>query len=241
MDLGFTAEEEAFREEVRTWLDRNLPAEWRHGGVGGYREDDDEDIQRGWQRRLHEGGWLKLAWPREAGGRGATPVMQAIYQEEMAQAGAPVILGRLGVSLLAPTLLVHGIAVAEGDVRREDPQRRADLLPGLQRARRGQRPRRPAHARREARRQVGAQRPEDLVERRALRRQELPARAHRRRTPKRTRASASSSSTCTSPASRCGRSADDRRRRVLRDLPLRTRRSRIATWSASRATAGRSR
>jgi alkylation response protein AidB-like acyl-CoA dehydrogenase len=108
MDLGFTADEDAFREEVRTWLDRNLPAEWGNGGVGGYREDADEAIQRGWQQRLHEGGWLKLSWPREDGGRAATPVMQAIYHEEMAKAGAPVILGRLGVSLLAPTLLVHG-------------------------------------------------------------------------------------------------------------------------------------
>jgi alkylation response protein AidB-like acyl-CoA dehydrogenase len=108
MDLGFTAEEEAFRDQVRTWLDLSLPSEWRNGGVGGYREDADEDIQRQWQQRLHEGGWLKLSWPREAGGRAATPVMQAIYHEEMAKAGAPGILGRLGVSLLAPTLLVHG-------------------------------------------------------------------------------------------------------------------------------------
>ena len=108
MDLGFTRDEETFRNEVRSWLDRNLPAEWRHRGVGGYREDDETEIQRDWQRRLYEGGWLKLAWPREAGGRAATPVMQAIYQEEMAKAGAPGILGRLGVSLLAPTLLVHG-------------------------------------------------------------------------------------------------------------------------------------
>ena len=108
MDLGFTPEEEAFREEVRSWLDTNLPADWRHRGVGGFREDDDTDLQRQWQRRLNDGGWLKLAWPAEAGGRAATPVMQAIYQEEMAKAGAPIILGRLGVSLLAPTLLVHG-------------------------------------------------------------------------------------------------------------------------------------
>jgi len=108
VDLSFTKEEESFREEVRSWLDENLPPEWRHRGVGGYREDDDEDIQRRWQRMLHEGGWLKLGWPKEAGGRGATPVMQAIYQEEMARAGAPAILGRLGVTLLAPTLVGHG-------------------------------------------------------------------------------------------------------------------------------------
>jgi alkylation response protein AidB-like acyl-CoA dehydrogenase len=108
MDLGFTAEEEAFRDEVRGWLDKHLPADWRHRGVGGFREDEDTELQRNWQRRLYEGGWLKLAWPHEAGGRAASPVMQAIYQEEMAKAGAPIILGRLGVSLLAPTLIVHG-------------------------------------------------------------------------------------------------------------------------------------
>ena len=108
MDLGFTAEEEAFREEVRSWLDVNLPSEWRHKGVGGFREEEETYLQRQWQHRLHEAGWLKLAWPKQAGGRDASPVMQAIYQEEMAKAGAPIILGRLGVSLLAPTLLVHG-------------------------------------------------------------------------------------------------------------------------------------
>jgi alkylation response protein AidB-like acyl-CoA dehydrogenase len=108
MDLKFTAEDEAFRKEVRKWLDANLPAEWSHRGVGGYREDEDEDIQRDWQRLLHKGGWLKLAWPEEHGGRGASPVQQAIFQEELAATGAPPILGRLGVSLAAPTINVLG-------------------------------------------------------------------------------------------------------------------------------------
>jgi alkylation response protein AidB-like acyl-CoA dehydrogenase len=108
VDLGFTPDEEAFRQEVRDWIEKNLPAEWRHKGVGGFREEEETDLQRQWQRRLHEAGWLKLAWPKQEGGRDARPVMQAIYQEEMAKAGAPIILGRLGVSLLAPTLLVHG-------------------------------------------------------------------------------------------------------------------------------------
>ena len=108
MDLSFTPEEEAFRQEVRSWLESNLPEEWRHGGVGGYREDEEESIQREWQRRLYEGGWLTLAWPKEQGGRGATPVMQSIYSEEMAKAGGPPIIGRLGVSLLAPLLSVFG-------------------------------------------------------------------------------------------------------------------------------------
>ena len=104
MDLGYTAEEEAFRHEVRSWLESNLPAAWRQDGKGGYRDEEDTDLQRDWQRKLYEGGWLKLGWPTEVGGRGATPVMHAIYQEEMARVGAPGILGRLGVTLLAPTL-----------------------------------------------------------------------------------------------------------------------------------------
>ena len=108
MDLHFTAEEEAFRAEVRAWLDGNLPAEWRHLGTGGYRDDDDADLRRDWQRRLYEGGWLKLGWPEAAGGRAATPVMLAIYQEEITRAGAPQLLGNLGVTLLAPTLLIMG-------------------------------------------------------------------------------------------------------------------------------------
>src|SRR2546429_7451621 len=99
MDLSFTPEDEAFRAEVRSWLDANLPAEWRHRGVGGYREEEDEDVQREWQRRLYEGGWLTLAWPEGRGGRGASPVMQALSTEEVAHAGAPPVLGRLGVSL----------------------------------------------------------------------------------------------------------------------------------------------
>ena len=108
MDLGFTTEEESFRREVRSWLEAKLPAGWRQDGKGGYRDEEDTELQREWQRTLYEGGWLKLGWPKEAGGRGATPVMQAIYQEEMARAGAPGILGRLGVTLLAPTLVGHG-------------------------------------------------------------------------------------------------------------------------------------
>ena len=110
MDLGFTPKEESFRHEVRTWLKANLPAAWRQDGKGGYRDEEDTQLQRDWQRKLYEGGWLKLGWPKDVGGRGATPVMQAIYQEEMARSGAPGILGRLGVTLLAPTLLAHGTA-----------------------------------------------------------------------------------------------------------------------------------
>jgi alkylation response protein AidB-like acyl-CoA dehydrogenase len=108
VDLTFTSDDEAFRDEVRAWLAGNLPSEWRHRGVGGYRDDDDVEVRRRWQRRLYEAGWLKLGWPESAGGRKATPVMLAIFQEEITKAGAPQLLGSLGVTLLAPTLLIYG-------------------------------------------------------------------------------------------------------------------------------------
>jgi alkylation response protein AidB-like acyl-CoA dehydrogenase len=107
MDLRFSEEDEAFRTEVREWLEENLPSGWRNRGSAAPREEDQE-TRREWQRRLHRGGWLKLAWPAEDGGRAATAVQQAIYHEELARAAAPPIIGPLGVSLAAPTLNMIG-------------------------------------------------------------------------------------------------------------------------------------
>jgi alkylation response protein AidB-like acyl-CoA dehydrogenase len=108
VDLRDSPEDAAFRAELRDWLDGNLPAGWRRHGVGGERTGDDLDRQREWQRRLHAGGWLKLAWPKSEGGRGATPVQRSIFNEELARAGAPPMLGRLGVILAAPLLAAAG-------------------------------------------------------------------------------------------------------------------------------------
>jgi alkylation response protein AidB-like acyl-CoA dehydrogenase len=108
MDLHYSAEDEAFRDEVCMWLEANLPVEWREFTVGGERTNDDLDRQREWQLRLYDSGWLKLAWPRESGGRGASPVQQAIFTEELARAGAPSMLGRLGVILASPLLNAVG-------------------------------------------------------------------------------------------------------------------------------------
>src|SRR6266851_238041 len=124
VDLGFTAEEEAFRLEVRDWLDHNLPAEWRHRGVGGFREEEDTDLQRQWQRRLHEAGWRPRGDPRDAGhlpggdGEG----------RRAHHPGTP-----WGEPPRADSARAR-VAVAEGYLRREDPLRRPQLLPGLQRA-----------------------------------------------------------------------------------------------------------
>jgi alkylation response protein AidB-like acyl-CoA dehydrogenase len=108
MDLRYSPEEEAFREEIRTWLAENLPPAWVYRGVGVEQRAQSFEIQLEWQRRLYEAGWLKLTLPVEHAGRGATPVMKAVYDEELSKAGAPPIAGGIGVSLLVPTLLGFG-------------------------------------------------------------------------------------------------------------------------------------
>jgi alkylation response protein AidB-like acyl-CoA dehydrogenase len=63
---------------------------------------------REWQRTLHAGHWVGVHWPVEHGGRGASATQVATYNEELARAGAPPLLGRVGVTLVGPTLIAHG-------------------------------------------------------------------------------------------------------------------------------------
>jgi alkylation response protein AidB-like acyl-CoA dehydrogenase len=109
VDLTPTAGESAFRAEVRQWLVDNLP--WEYGVGLPPRFDDLADevaYLRDWQGRLAEGRWVGVAWPAEYGGRGAGPVEHFILQEELARARAPEMVGRIGINLAGPTLLVHG-------------------------------------------------------------------------------------------------------------------------------------
>ncbi|GIW40225.1 MAG: acyl-CoA dehydrogenase [Candidatus Binatia bacterium] len=109
MDLSFRPSEEAFRAEVRGWLERNLPPGW---GTEAFPEPEtlEEEVRFlvDWQKKLHAGGWVGVHWPREYGGRGASVVENFILQEEMARAKAPELIGRIGVNLVGPTLIAHG-------------------------------------------------------------------------------------------------------------------------------------
>ncbi|MGC1190494.1 MAG: acyl-CoA dehydrogenase family protein, partial [Candidatus Binatus sp.] len=114
MDLQFSAEDEAFRQELRDWIAANLP-QFR----GGSGSEDDKlgvlhegagDWQRRlkWHRKLHEGGWVGLSWPKEYGGRDATITQQLIYGEETARVNAPMLVNVLGIMLVGPTLIRLG-------------------------------------------------------------------------------------------------------------------------------------
>ena len=109
MEFGFSAEDELFREEVRTWLAEHLVGEYVALGTGSDMGEGSElEVRKSWERELAEGGWVGLSWPKEYGGRDATLTQQLIFNEEYARAGGPVRAGFFGEQLLGPTLMAFG-------------------------------------------------------------------------------------------------------------------------------------
>lgn len=110
MDLSYSAEDEAFRTEVRTFLEDTLSGEWGAlRGLGGPGKDHEAIEERlAWNRHLAEHGWTCVGWPTEHGGRGLTLWQQVIFHEEYARAEAPARVNHLGEELLGPTLIAFG-------------------------------------------------------------------------------------------------------------------------------------
>ncbi|HEY3065560.1 MAG TPA: acyl-CoA dehydrogenase family protein [Methylomirabilota bacterium] len=109
MDFEFSEQEEAFRKEVRGWLEANLPDDLRGRAFASSRADHEEVRKlRGWQRRMAEAGYVGMDWPSEFGGRRAPITEQIILYQEMARAESPQLVNRGGVSMLGPTLMKHG-------------------------------------------------------------------------------------------------------------------------------------
>ena len=107
MDLSYPDEAEAFRKEVRTWLEENLPEGWIEGEVrltGEERRRFNEE----WTRKLHEGGWICATWPEEYGGRGLSTMESVVLNEEFHRAGASLRGDFFGDTLVGPTILQWG-------------------------------------------------------------------------------------------------------------------------------------
>ena len=110
MDFTLTPEQQSFRDEVRDWLERNLPRSWLerlHGGSDIPRPDAYEFLRQ-WQGKLNEAGFMGLTWPKESGGRGLTFMEEMILQQEMALAKAPPVLNILAVGMAGPTIIAYG-------------------------------------------------------------------------------------------------------------------------------------
>ncbi|MBL6080568.1 acyl-CoA dehydrogenase family protein [Belnapia sp. T18] len=105
MDLRFTDEEIAFRQEVRDFIARELPAETRERMVAGRSPTKQQVVD--WQRKLNARGWAAPEWPKEAGGPGWTLAQRYIFREELQQAPAPSPLG-FNINMCGPVIIEFG-------------------------------------------------------------------------------------------------------------------------------------
>jgi len=105
VDLNYSPEEAAFREDVRTWLASNLPLDLKQK-VAGYAHISKDDLLR-WHRILAKQGWVAPAWPKEWGGTGWNVVQRYIFEEELGYAGAPPLVP-FGLTMCAAVLLRFG-------------------------------------------------------------------------------------------------------------------------------------
>ncbi|MGE7020976.1 acyl-CoA dehydrogenase family protein [Solibacillus cecembensis] len=109
MDFSYTAQEEQFRMELRSWLEANLPEGW----VEGTFEMPEEQavygqFLRDWQKQLSDGRWAAIAWPEKYGGRNATLMEEIIYHQEMVRVKAPPLVNYVGLHMVGPTLIQSG-------------------------------------------------------------------------------------------------------------------------------------
>jgi len=102
LDLTLTPEEEHFRAELRAWLEKNHPGPEPAGAEESFQ------FRRRWQRRMQEDRWAGLTWPREYGGRGASLMQSALFNEEMVRARVPSPANILGLVMGGPVVIAHG-------------------------------------------------------------------------------------------------------------------------------------
>lgn len=105
MDLRFTPEEQAFREEVRAFIRENLPADTRDRMKLGHRPRKEDTVR--WQRILNQKGWAGYSWPKEYGGPGWSAIQRMIFLEENLMAPAPELLS-FNITMLGPVLIQFG-------------------------------------------------------------------------------------------------------------------------------------
>ncbi len=104
MDFALTTEEKAFQKELTEFLDTEMPEDWDEPQPDIYAVGRQEMEMR---RKFGEKGWRTMAWPKEYGGGGASPVMQLIYKEMISYRGATKIEDQ-GIDFVGPTIIIHG-------------------------------------------------------------------------------------------------------------------------------------
>lgn len=113
MDFSYSQKEQAFRKEVKDWLEENmkeLPNWWNRTDVPGPEPDSEEYHQFliWWHRKLNKAGLVGITWPKEYGGRGGTIMEEVIFWEELAKYRAPGPTNAHGMGWVAPAMLAVG-------------------------------------------------------------------------------------------------------------------------------------
>ncbi len=108
MDFNYTTEDQAFRTEVRAWLEANKKSAPPPSNIMADEGEGDWEARVNWHRKLNEGGWVAVNWPKEYGGRGATVMQRLIYREELSRLGLNEPMIGMGINLIGPTLIHWG-------------------------------------------------------------------------------------------------------------------------------------
>jgi alkylation response protein AidB-like acyl-CoA dehydrogenase len=109
MEFRYSAADESFRDEVRTWMTDHLVGEFKTLGTGSDMGEGEElEVRRAWERELAHSGWVGMGWPKDYGGRDLPLTQQMLFNEEYARAGGPQRCGFFGEQLLGPTLMLFG-------------------------------------------------------------------------------------------------------------------------------------
>ena len=125
MNFDDTPQEAAFRAEARKWIDANAPkefeAELTKSSLGRIKlkKADIVEVAKAWQKKKSDGGWVCLHWPKEYGGRGATPVERVIWQQEEGVYFKLTSPFQIGEGMCGPTVMAYG---SEADKRRYLPK-----------------------------------------------------------------------------------------------------------------------
>ena len=110
MNIGFSAADEQFRQQVAQWMQQHLSGDFAplrfRGGPGD--EDFAPALRKAWEQELAKGGWIGAGWAQEHGGRGLSINRQVIFFEEYARAGGPGRMGHIGEGLVGPTIAAFG-------------------------------------------------------------------------------------------------------------------------------------
>ena len=104
MQLAFTEQQQAFRAEIRSWLQANVPAQ----PLQTFDTEEGFQQHREWEATLNQGRWGMVTWPEALGGRGCDLIEWLIFEEEYYRARAPLRVNQNGIFLLGPTLMEYG-------------------------------------------------------------------------------------------------------------------------------------